>query len=106
MPLTIKQVNEAIAQMISYCKDSEERTEIDGYEFQSARSLLYTLGYTSEDAEKVLKALYDGGFTYCLDPDYHESPSSSHKDTLGDRISEQVCYWGVDQLRSRLEFIR
>jgi hypothetical protein len=94
-PLTTDQVREAVQQMRVHCD-----LKMVDYELVSARAALYELGYHGEDAEQVLKALYDGGFTYCLDVDYHTSP----RDNDGP-ISPDVCYWGPDQLRSRLDSV-
>jgi len=96
MALTTDQIREAVEQMKSHCD-----LLMGNYEMVSARSALYTLGYNQEDAEQVLQTLYEGGFTYCLDPDYHRSPRT---DDQG-RISSDVCYWGPDQLKSRLDCV-
>ena len=90
MALTDEQIKEAIAQMKTHCD-----LKMVEYESISARGTLYELGYHGEDAEQVLQRIYDGGFTYCLDPDYHKGDN--------ERINESVCYWGPDQLRSRLD---
>lgn len=93
--MTAPQVKEAVDQMKVHCD-----LKMADYEMVSARSALYELGYHGEQAEQVLKALFEGGFTYCLDPDYHRSPSQEPA-----RISPDVCYWGPDQLKSRLNCV-
>jgi len=90
MALTNAQMSEAIAQMICHCKLQEETD----YELCHARAVLYTLGYEA-DADQILQRIYDGGFTHCLDRDF------PNKD--GVRPSDDSCYWGPDQLRSRLK---
>jgi hypothetical protein len=100
--MTKDQIREAIEQMKSHCRLQEE---IGDYDSISARGTLYTLGYTEDQANEVLQTLFDGGFTYCLDPDFHKSPSDQHEGMMGTRISAGVCHWGPDQLRSRLECV-
>jgi hypothetical protein len=94
--MTEAQIKEAIQQMLTHCE-----IKMASYELISARGTLYELGYHGDDAEQVLQHCYDRGFTYCLDPDYHRSPRG---DDQG-RISADVCYWGPDQLASRLECV-
>lgn len=80
---------EAIAQMICHCKMMMEQGE---YEAVSARGVLYTLGFEA-DADEILAFIASRGFDYCLDP------------MFGDHPSRFACYWGPDQLESRLQFI-
>lgn len=86
------QVLEAIEQMKVHCD-----LAMSDYRGLSARGTLYELGYHGEDAEQILKALYDGGFTYCLDRKF------ATKD--GEFPSADVCIWGPDQLKSRLHSV-
>jgi hypothetical protein len=97
--LTKDQVDEAIRQLHSHAGMLHEgyTQGVREYSMLSAREGLITLGYHGEDTEQVLKALFDRGFTYCLDPDYHRSPSNDPG-----RIDYSVCTWGADQLESRL----
>jgi hypothetical protein len=94
--LTPDQVQEAVVQMTTHCE-----LKMANYDMVSARGTLYELGYHGEHAEQVLQFLYDHGFTYCLDPFYHKSPRG---DDSGP-ISQDVCYWGPDQLKSRLDCV-
>ena len=87
--LTNKQIKEAIEQMKTHC----DLAYHDNYRMLSARGCLYELGYEA-DCEQILKALYDNGFSYCLD--------SSFRTKDGEYVSDSVCYWGPDQLKSRL----
>jgi hypothetical protein len=98
MSLTTDQVSEAVEQMKVHCRLLNEQRNFDGI---SARAALYTLGYGGDNAEQVLQHIFDGGFTYCLDPDYHRSSQ-----TDPGRISAGVCYWEPCQLLSRLECLR
>lgn len=90
--MTQEQIKEAIEQMKVHCD-----LAMQDYRGLSARGTLYELGYHGEDAEQVLQTLYDGGFTYCLDHNFRT------KD--GEYPSMDVCYWGPDQLKSRLQSI-
>lgn len=81
-------INEAIRQMCTHCD-----LKMRDYEPVSARGVLYELGFGEDEAETVLEYLDANGFTYCLDRFY------------GNRPSAQACYWGPDQLKSRLEFV-
>jgi hypothetical protein len=89
MALTNAQITEAIAQMVSHCKDLEH----NDYHSVSARGVLYTLGYEA-DVDQILQRIYDGGFTYCLDSNFRTKDN--------EYVTSDVCYWGPDQLRSRL----
>ena len=91
--MTATQIQEAIDQMKSDC---QLRVDGDRYEAVSARGILYALGFSSEDeADQVLARLFEGGFTYCLDPKFHKGNEA--------RISEGVCYFGPDQMLSRIQ---
>jgi hypothetical protein len=88
-------IKDAIRQMIVHCDLKMEQ----GYEPLSARSALYELGFTSTQALQVLEAIAAGGFDYCLDPSI---TMTGHHEAQGEKPSYEVCYWGPDQLKSRL----
>lgn len=90
------QVNEAIVQMISTC---DLKMAPGQYESCSARSVLNELGY-HEDADQVIRHIAEGGFTNCLDPII---PTKSYPDFKEEFPVYAVCFWGPDQLKSRLE---
>lgn len=94
--LTQDQLLDARRQMRSHCRLVMENYEAGTgeYEMLSARGVLNTLGFHGDEVEQVLQYLFDGGFTYCLDPDYHRGSV--------DRPSMSVCHFGADQLESRL----
>lgn len=98
-------IADALKQMISHTQNSVElhKQGIGEYEMCSARGVLYTLGYNSDDAHTVLKYIHEDGFAYCLD---FEFPSQALKADGETRETiypdQQVCYWGADQLHSRL----
>jgi len=62
----------------------------------SVRSLARRLNYTAEFINiEIVPAIARGGFTYCLD--------HTIADGHGGHYDRDVCYYGPDQLRSRLE---
>jgi hypothetical protein len=98
--LADEQVDEAIQQMIEHCKLLEETN----YHVVSARGVLNTLGYHDEiDQLHILRDIADRGFDYCLDP---WIPMTGHHEARGELPHSDVCYWGPDQLRSRLHCLR
>jgi len=101
MSLTEEQCQEAVGQMIVHCRLIMEQYKagVGEYESVSARSVLKTLGY-EEDIPQVLEFIAQGGFDYCLDP---AIPMTGHHEARGERPNRDVCYWGPDQLESRLQ---
>lgn len=95
--LTNEQVKEAVEQMKVHCD-----LKMPNYEMVSARGVLHELGYGA-DVEQVLQAIYNEGFTYCFDP-YFKS-SNGLGDGGMEYPSADVCYWGPDQLKSRLQCV-
>lgn len=89
--MTDDQISEAIAQMRV---DLQLRVDNQNYDAVSCRGTLYTLGFNQDEADAVLSHLFDGGFTYCLDPKFHKGQE--------ERITSGVCHFGPDQLLSRL----
>lgn len=93
MSLNDSQIKEAIAQVQVQCE-----LLMSNYEMVSLRSALDSLGYGSEDAQQVIDYCADHGFNYCLD--YTVKHNDGH-------LPEQTfCYWGPDQLSSRLDCVR
>ena len=90
-------VADAIAQLKSFVRDADAvyRDGSGEYEFLSVRGVLYTLGFDAELADEVVYTIAERGFSYCLDP-LIANPRT------GERPTADVCYWGVDQLHSRL----
>lgn len=97
--MTKDQIKDAIEQMKVHCD-----LKMDGYQMVSARGALHELGFHGEDAEEVLQAIHHGGFTNCLD--HHFKSGGVYPDFTPEYPSADVCYWGPDQLKSRLESIR
>jgi hypothetical protein len=102
--MTEEQVNEAIEQMKAHAKISVDLNKqgVGEYEFLSARGVLYTLGYEEPDADQVIQAIADRGFSYCLDSRILSTPG----DDPPFYPSGDAVHWGADQLLSRLNAIR
>ena|ERR1043165_235802 len=99
--LSEEQVKEAIEQMKVTCD-----LKMQGYLPVSARSVLYELGYHGENCEQVLQYIYDRGFTYCFDSHFRsEWYDPNKREQVSEYPDPDVCYWGPDQLKSRLECI-
>jgi hypothetical protein len=96
--LTKEQIKEAIDQMKVSC----DLAYANDYEMVSARSVLNELGY-GDDVEQILIAISEAGFNYCLDS--HIKHNSANKEIPQEYPDQQVCWWGPDQLKSRLESI-
>jgi hypothetical protein len=94
------QIKEAITQMIVQCD-----LHMPAYDMLSARGVLYELGYSEEQTDDVLAYIAAHGFDYCLD---HRIECSNGDPVKPGRTypSSDVCYWGPDQLKSRLAFVR
>jgi hypothetical protein len=88
-------VKEALQQI----RDEAMRLEDEPYEFVSVRSIALKLGH-KKLLPQILTAVADGGFDYCMDPDI---PMTGAHEANGEYPDPNVCYWGPDQLRSRLD---
>lgn len=65
----------------------------------SVRGILTTqLGYTSEEADEVIRYMASEGFAYCLDH------TIAVRDEQGrtEYPTRDVCHWNPDQLHSRV----
>jgi len=98
MTLTTEQVIDAVRQMHSHCDLLMAKYEagIGEYKTVSARGVLYELGF-GDNVDQILDAIASAGFNYCLD--------YSIRCPSGEYPAREVCYWGADQLESRLAFI-
>jgi hypothetical protein len=94
--MTEEKIHEAMGQMLTHC----QILEATDYHSVSARGVLNTLGYDREEQDAVIQALYDGGFNYCLDPMF---PSKTRG--VDEPTPDFACFWGPDQLRSRVECV-
>jgi hypothetical protein len=89
-------VHMAVHRVMSLCDDY-----MSGYQMVSMRSALVALGYDNAAQNEIIRAVAEQGFTYCLD----HTVSATHY--VGEEMetgypSSDVCYWGPDQLKSRL----
>ena len=98
VPLTEDEIKTAIFKMKKYCD-----REMSNYTPVAARSVLNALMYEEPELEQILQFIYDAGFQYCFD---HKFISSNGMDGTKEYPAASVCYWGPDQLKSRLECIR
>lgn len=72
------------------------------YEMVSMRSALVEAGYDSEEVTTVLEYVASKGFDYCLDSTIKCSSGVGSRPHGREYPNQQVCYWGPDQLKSRL----
>lgn len=92
--MTEDQIQDAVRQVRVHCD-----LLMENYEMVSMRSALYTLGFDPDEADEVIQYCADHGFSYCLDP---MIPAKSYPDFIEEYPVASVCYWGPDQLKSRL----
>lgn len=83
----------AINKVIDLCK-----TRQDAYTMTSLRSALTTLQYHPEDTQEVIEFVAES-WDYCLD---HTIPMTGSHEAASEKPDWRVCYWGPDQLASRL----
>lgn len=99
-----REVLEAIEQLKIHCQilDFNYKQGTGEYTLLSARSGLYELGYTDIEQDAILEQIAEGGFAYCLDYKIQckSGVGESNKMIYPD---QDVCYWGADQLLSRLQ---
>ena len=87
---------------IEAVKDVCVKFYADGYRPVSMRSGLIAAGYTRPDQiTAVLEYVASHGFEYCLDHTIECSSGTTGKPRS--RPDQQVCWWGPDQLKSRLD---
>jgi len=108
--LTDEQVLDGIRQLTSHCRLLVEGYEAGVREYTSisAREGLYTLGFTADDTDQIIEEIANRGFKYCLDPQIaatHFDPNNPKavNDMVTDHPDAMACYWGCDQLLSRLQ---
>lgn len=97
--MTEDQKVQAIKQMIVEC----DLAYADHYRMVSARSVLRRLGYLPNESQEVIEFIAERGFDYCLD---ETIPSKAYPDFKLEYPSQDVCWWGPDQLKSRLQSLR
>lgn len=80
--------------------EAHRRESLRPYQMASVRSIATDLGY-AHLLPIILRACVEGGFDYCLDEDIECSDGIDGR-TFPNR---DVCVWGCDQLRSRLDCV-
>jgi hypothetical protein len=92
------EIVEAITKVKALCDEHYA----DGYRMISMRSGLIEAGYSRDDQiSAVLEYVAARGFEYCLDHTIECSSGATGKPRS--RPSRDVCWWGPDQLKSRLD---
>lgn len=88
------EIHNALDRLMAECEQRQAK-----YIMTSARSGLVALGYNSEEQDEIIRFIAAGGFDYCLDP---KIVMTGHHEAAGEKPNWQVCYFGPDQLLSRL----
>jgi hypothetical protein len=106
--VTEDEVKKAVKYAENFCRVLENAYDDDvlPYTMVSARSVLKHLNYTPEEQNQILAHMSHEGFNYCLDPRIpHVMHNTETGDTRQEFPPEHACWWGMDQLRSRLQSI-
>jgi hypothetical protein len=91
---------EAVEKVMAVCDSLMEN-----YTFVSLRNALQVrLGYSRDDTDEIIRWVADKGFSYCVDPIITTSFVGGEDREIAP--SYDVCFWGPDQLRSRLSCCR
>lgn len=83
-------------------KEAIEQCDTGEYRVITLRQLLAEVGCIDDEADLIIRYVADHGFNYCVDP-IIAIPSSSDVTSYPPKSG---CYYGVDQLKSRLECLR
>jgi len=105
--MTTGEISDAIRQCIAHCRNREQEV---GYEFLSVRKCLYILGYDQAQADEVIRYCAYRGFSRAIDPIVESTYfSPNDKNAVNNMVTEYPnyddCFWGIDQLRSRLQSV-
>lgn len=92
-----QEIKEAIKQVMIDC---DLLVKQENYDSVSLRGVLTKLGYTHDQTVDVIFYVAEQGWTYCLDNIVESSNGLS--DGGKEFPSQSVCYYGPDQLKSRL----
>jgi hypothetical protein len=84
-------------------QECSAREEASNYAPVSVRGIASKLNL-QVPIEDILQACVDGGFTYCLDHTV-EATAYDGNEMRTSYPSQGACYWGPDQLRSRLDCV-
>jgi len=99
--LTKEQKIDGVKQALSFARDKEDlyaQGVKEAYVSVSLREVLYVLGYEADEADEIIEFCASRGFDYCIDPMIRNTRS-------GEKPERFACVWGIDQLRSRLEWV-
>lgn len=104
--MTNAEIKEALQRVCDHCDDM-----MDGYQPVSMRGSLKFLGYTVPQQNEVISHCAMNGFNYCLDYTVaatHFDPNNPKavNDMVTDYPDQQACFWGPDQLKSRIQCVR
>jgi hypothetical protein len=67
------------------------------------KALVRYQGISQEKADEIIRWVAEKGFSYCLDPIITTSMVGGEMETIAP--SYDVCFWGPDQLKSRLRCV-
>ncbi|MFI5405097.1 MAG: hypothetical protein ACHQ1D_01150 [Nitrososphaerales archaeon] len=74
---------------------------MENYEMISLRkALMKYQGLSRDKADEIIRYVAEQGFSYCLDPIIETTMVGG--ETVREAPSYDVCFWGPDQLKSRL----
>lgn len=98
-------IKEAIRKVIAECEKRQA-----AYTPIAMRPALTELGFGKDQADAVIAYCASHGFDYCLDPTvsathYDPNNPAAVKGMITDYPSSRACYWGPDQLKSRLNCV-
>jgi hypothetical protein len=91
---------EAVKEAVAYLRDAEEAYKNGSGEYFSVslREVLRIWDYSHDEANEIIKFCAERGFDYCIDPIIRNKRSGAQPEVF-------ACTWGIDQLRSRLEWV-
>lgn len=97
--MTQDEIKQVVRDMQTFVRGVERVWKEDGgrYPMLSTRIVITILNYNKFEADEILTYIHGNGFNYCLDPIFPSRLDDGETPT-----PEFACWWGVDQLRSRL----
>lgn len=91
----VKEIKEKLEIVMELCDSLME-----GYKMISLRKALeYYQGLSRERTDEIIRYVADRGFSYCVDPII---PVHAVGMDTKEFPNYEVCFWGPDQLKSRL----
>lgn len=95
--MTGREITNALAEVCDHCDEL-----MDGYVPISLRASLKYLGYDRVQQDEVIHYCALNGFNHCIDPII----TSTGIGIAPEYPAAQVCRWGPDQLKSRVQCVR